>query len=168
ELPVNVQANDREVSLLGTYFEKPLKFGNQAFTTGARRAFPWWKVQGAWPADDSQEVLAGEKLAAQLGLQPGSEIAINGARHPVSGILSTGGAEDEQLVAPLSLAQSLSGKPGAFRRVLVSAITRPEDDFARRNPDTLSPADRDRWYCSPDPQSIAYQLQEAIPHSRAE
>src|SRR5581483_6847481 len=52
ELPVNVQANDREVSLLGTYFEKPLKFGNQAFTTGARRAFPWWKVQGAWPADD--------------------------------------------------------------------------------------------------------------------
>ncbi|HZP18164.1 MAG TPA: ABC transporter permease [Terriglobales bacterium] len=168
ELPVNVQANDREVSLLGTYFEKPLKFGNQAFTTGARRAFPWWKVQGAWPADDSQEVLAGEKLAAQLGLQPGSEIAINGARHPVSGILSTGGAEDEQLVAPLSLAQSLSGKPGAFRRVLVSAITKPEDDFARRNPDTLSPADRDRWYCSPYPQSIAYQLQEAIPHSRAE
>jgi putative ABC transport system permease protein len=47
-------------------------------------------------------------------------------------------------------------------------VTKPEDAFARRNPDSLSPADRDRWYCSPYPQSIAYQLQEAIPHSRAE
>ncbi len=26
----------------------------------------------------------------------------------------------------------------------------------------------DRWYCSPYPQSIAYQLQEAIPHSHVE
>ncbi len=26
----------------------------------------------------------------------------------------------------------------------------------------------DRWYCSPYVQSIAYQLQEAIPHSHAE
>jgi putative ABC transport system permease protein len=26
----------------------------------------------------------------------------------------------------------------------------------------------DRWYCSPYPQSIAFQLQEAIPHSHAE
>ena len=26
----------------------------------------------------------------------------------------------------------------------------------------------DRWYCSPYVQSIAFQLQEAIPHSHAE
>ena len=26
----------------------------------------------------------------------------------------------------------------------------------------------DRWYCSPYAQSIAFQLQEAIPHSHAE
>jgi putative ABC transport system permease protein len=54
------------------------------------------------------------------------------------------------------------------RKVFVSAVTKPEDAFARRNPDSLSPADRDRWYCSPYPQSIAYQLQEVIPHSHAE
>jgi putative ABC transport system permease protein len=47
-------------------------------------------------------------------------------------------------------------------------VTKPEDAFARRNPDSLSPADRDRWYCSPYPQSIAYQLQEVIPHSQAQ
>ncbi len=93
---------------------------------------------------------------------------MNGAQHRVSGILSSGEAEEDEIVAPLHLAQTLAGKPGAVRKVLVSAVTKPEDAFARRNPDSLGPADRDRWYCSPYPQSIAYQLQEAIPHSHAE
>jgi putative ABC transport system permease protein len=156
------------VTLVGTYFSKALRFGNQEFTTGARTAFPWWKVDGAWPADDSADVLLGDKLSARLGLGRGQQAEINGKARRVSGILSTGGAEDDQIVAPLRLAQELSGKPGAVRKIFVSAVTKPEDAFARRNPDSLSPADRDRWYCSPYPQSIAYQLQEAIPHSRAE
>jgi putative ABC transport system permease protein len=50
----------------------------------------------------------------------------------------------------------------------VSAITKPEDDFAKRDPKTLSGAVYDRWYCSPYAQSIAYQLQEVITHSHAE
>jgi putative ABC transport system permease protein len=53
-------------------------------------------------------------------------------------------------------------------KIFVSARTKPEDAFARRNPDTLTSADRDRWYCSAYPQSIAYQLQEVLPHSHAE
>jgi putative ABC transport system permease protein len=32
----------------------------------------------------------------------------------------------------------------------------------------MSPEVYDRWYCSPYVQSIAYQLQEVIPHSHAE
>jgi putative ABC transport system permease protein len=32
----------------------------------------------------------------------------------------------------------------------------------------MSGAVYDRWYCSPYPQSIAFQLQQAIPHSHAE
>jgi putative ABC transport system permease protein len=50
----------------------------------------------------------------------------------------------------------------------VSAITKPEDDFARRDPKTLKGAVYDRWYCSPYAASITFQLQEAIPNSRAE
>lgn len=168
ELPVNAGIAGTDVTLLGAYFSKLLKFGNDEFTTGARTAFPWWKVQGAWPADDSSDVLVGNKLATRLGVQAGSHAAIGSQEHRVSGILSTGGAEDDEIVAPLPVAQQLAGKPNAFRKLFVSAVTKPEDAFARRNPDSLSPADRDRWYCSPYPQSIAYQLQEVIPHSHAE
>jgi putative ABC transport system permease protein len=54
------------------------------------------------------------------------------------------------------------------RRVLVSALTKPEDALARRDPKTMTPEMYDRWYCSPYVQSIAFQLMEVIPHSHAE
>ena len=168
ELPVNARVNGREVTVLGTYLAKSLRYGNQEFVTGAKTAFPWWKVTGSWPTDDSNSVLVGEKLATNLRLSIGSQIEIDGTDHLIAGVLSTGAAEDEQIVVPLSVAQKLIGKPGAVRKLFVSAVTKPEDAFARRNPESMNPADRDRWYCSPYPQSIAYQLQEAIPHSHAE
>ena len=168
ELPVNVNANGHQVTLLGTYFSKTVALGKEQFTTGAPSTFPWWKVEGNWPQDESTDLLIGEKLAASLNSQPGSRVELDGASYRVSGILSTGGDEDGQIVAPLGVAQSIAGRPGKLRTIYVSALLKPEDTFARRNPDTLSPSERDRWYCTPYPQSIAFQLQEAIPHSRAE
>jgi putative ABC transport system permease protein len=113
-------------------------------------------------------VLLGERLAAKLSQKAGSTIEVAGRELAVSGVLSTGGPEDDQIVAPLALAQQILGKPGAVRRVYVSALTKPQDAFAVRDPKTMSPEVYDRWYCSPYVQSIAYQLQEAIPHSHAE
>jgi putative ABC transport system permease protein len=168
ELHINVKIGSTETTLVGTYFAKALKFGNQEFTTGARKTFPWWKVDGSWPADDSEQVLVGEKLASELGIEPGGKIQIRGTTYAADGVLSTGGSEDNQIIAPLSVAQKIAKQPGAVGKIFISAVTKPEDAFARRNPDSLTPADRDRWYCSPYPQSIAYQLQEVIPHSHAE
>ncbi|MGH9539758.1 MAG: ABC transporter permease, partial [Terriglobales bacterium] len=167
-LPVNVSLAGREkVTLLGTYFSKPLAFGKQEFTTGVRSTHPWWKVLGAWPDDGSSQVLLGEHLAAKLNGRVGEEIDIDGQPRRIVGILSTGGAEDNEIVAPLSLAQQILGRPGAVRRIYVSAVTKPEDAFARRDPKSMSPEMYERWYCSPYAQSIAFPLQEAIPHSHA-
>ena len=169
-LPVKVDLVNGKgaITLVGTYFSKPLTFGKEDFTTGVRITHPWWKVQGAWPADDSQDVLLGESLATKLGRKAGDEFEIAGQPHHVTGILSTGGEEDSQIVAPLALAQQILGKPGAVRRLYVSALTKPEDALARRDPKSMNPEMFDRWYCSPYVASIAYQLQEAIPHSHAE
>ena len=168
-LPVTVNTGDgRQVTLLGTYFSKQLSFGKTGFVTGVRSTHPWWKVQGAWPDDAFEDVLLGERLASRLNRQPGDQIDIAGRPRRIAGILSTGGAEDEQIFAPLTLAQQVLGRPRAVRRIYVSALTKPEDAFARRDPKTMSGATYDRWYCSPYAQSIAYQLQEAIPNSHAE
>ncbi|HEV3207125.1 MAG TPA: ABC transporter permease [Terriglobales bacterium] len=168
-LPVAVNlGQEKNITLLGTYFSKDLKFGKEDFTTGVRKTHPWWKVQGSWPDDGSTDLLLGEKLAARFNLQAGQKIELSGQAHNIAGILSTGGVEDGQVIAPLAVAQQILGRPGAVRRIYVSAVTKPEDAFARRDPKNMPPEMYDRWYCSPYAQSIAYQLQEAIPHSHAE
>jgi putative ABC transport system permease protein len=171
-LPVNValqrDGETNNLTLLGTYFARQVSYGKEEFITGVRSIYPWWKVAGAWPDDSSRDVLVGERLAARLSVKPGDQITVSGLELHVSGILSTGGSEDDQIVTPIALAQEILGRPGAVRRVYVSALTKPEDAFARRDPRSMSGAVYDRWYCSPYPQSIAFQLQEAIPHSHAE
>jgi putative ABC transport system permease protein len=171
-LPVNVtlrrDGKTENLTLLGTYFAKQISYGKESFTTGVRSTHPWWKVAGAWPADGSQDVLVGERLAAQIAAKQGDMLSVSGRDLRVTGTLSTGGAEDDEIVAPLKLAQDILGKPGAVRRVYVSALTKPEDELGRRDPKTMSGAVYDRWYCSPYPASIAFQLAEAIPHSHAE
>jgi putative ABC transport system permease protein len=171
-LPVNVSlgagSDTKKLTLLGTYFSKQLHFGREDFVTGVRMTHPWWKVEGTWPDDDSRDVLLGERLAARIKRRPGEQIEISGQSHRIAGILSSSGAEDDQVVAPLALAQQVLGKPGAVPRIYVSALTKPEDAFARRDPKSMSPPELERWSCSPYAQSIAYQLQGAIPHSHAE
>ncbi len=171
-LPVNAaverDGKRQDVTLLGTYFSKRLTFGTEQFSTGVRTTHPWWKVAGAWPDDTSRDVLVGERLAGRLGAKGGDTLTVAERPLQVSGILSTGGPEDDQIVAPLSVAQGILGKPGVMRRVYVSALTKPEDAFGRRDPKSLSGAIYDRWYCTPYPQAIALQLTEAISHSHAE
>jgi putative ABC transport system permease protein len=172
-LPVSValqrDGKTENATLLGTYFAKRVAFGKEEFNTGVRSTYPWWRViSGTWPDDSSRDVLLGERLAARLAMKTGDQIVASGRELHVSGILSTGSSEDDQIVAPLSLAQEILGKPGAVRRVYVSALTKPEDALARRDPKSMSGPVYDRWYCSPYPQSIAFQLQEAIPHSHSE
>jgi putative ABC transport system permease protein len=201
-LPVTVKLGSgnnkdaKDVTLVGTYFNKVLSFGKEDFTTGVTITNPWWKVEGScgdgaepvlsgaegsrpgrvedspgacgWPDDSSENILIGERLAAKLAKKPGDTLEIAGRQLTISGILSTGAAEDDQIVAPLALAQQILGKPGAVRRVYVSALTKPPDALAVRDPKTMTPEVYDRWYCSPYVESIAYQLQEVIPHSHAE
>src|SRR5579864_414946 len=106
-LPVNVSlerdGKRQDVTLLGTYFAKQISYGNETFITGVRSTHPWWKVAGAWPNDSWRDVLMGERLAARLDDKAGDTLTVSGRTLHVSGVLSTGGVEDDQIVAPLGL-----------------------------------------------------------------
>jgi len=163
------------VELIGTYFAKTVRYGKEEFVTGVRTVNPWWKVEGDWPADEPlatdksvPAVLVGRRFAAEHKLQIGSEISFARRKFRISGILNTGGAEEDAIVAPLYLVQEVLGKPNAVRQVNVSALTKPEDAFARKDPTKMAPAVRDRWYCSPYANSIAFQIREVLPNVRVE
>lgn len=172
---IQTRNGELNAELIGTYFAQPLRHGSEQFSTGVRTVNPWWKVEGEWPQDYGDwpervppDVLAGSKLARQAALNIGDEIQVSGRKLRISGILDTGGPEDQAIVAPLHIVQAILGQPNAVQRVTVSALTKPEDAFARKDPDKLSPAVRERWYCSPYANSIAYQLREALPNVRVE
>jgi putative ABC transport system permease protein len=161
--------------LMGTYFEQPVRYGKDTFITGVRSVNRWWQVEGAWPQDyadwpvnSAPDVLAGSKLAQSFHISPGDQIEVAGKTLRVSGILNTGGAEDQAIVAPLHIVQQILGHPNAVRRVVVSALTKPEDAFGRRDPNKMTPVMRDRWYCSPYANSIAFQIGETLPNVRVD
>jgi putative ABC transport system permease protein len=147
--------------------------------TGAPSLHPWWKLQGSWPTlssdPDHTNVVIGANLANRSNLKVGDTLQVQSTSSdpaPTSasivGVVTTGGETDNQILLPLQDAQRLSGKPGSISRVEISARTKPEDAFARVDPDSLPPKQREIWYCRPYANSIAYQIREAIPNAQAE
>jgi putative ABC transport system permease protein len=160
--------NGMAADLIGTYFAKEVRNHDEAFITGVRTVNKFWQVQGEWPDDNSNDVLVGSSLARKAGLRIGDTLAAAGGQLKISGIVTTGGPEDEAIVAPLAIVQAILHRPNQVQRAVVSALTKPEDDFGRRNPDGMSPAMRERWYCSPYANSIAQRIADALPNVHVE
>jgi putative ABC transport system permease protein len=178
ELPVQLavarQASDPlfPAKAVGYWFDHD--FGG--LKTGAPALHPWWRIEGAWPGSHG-DVVVGANFAKKLGLRVGEGFRLQGAPKtagPISsianvvGIVTTGDETDNEILVPLRDAQLFAGVNDAVRRVEVSARTKPEDAFARVNPDSLSPQQHEIWYCRPYANSIAYQIREAIPGAQAE
>jgi len=83
----------------------------------------------------------------------------------VTGILGSGASEDDAILMPLGNVQVFAGKPGAYRKLYVSALTKPEDAFAHRDPKSMDQKELERWMCTAYVSSIAYSIQEVLPGS---
>jgi putative ABC transport system permease protein len=162
---------DVSANILGTWASQlvPLADGG-TFTTGIAKTNPWWQLKdGAWFNDSTRECVVGSNLQHRAGIKVGDALNVRTEKHAavlkVTGVLSTGGSEDDEIVAPLAVAQEFANTPGQYRKLYVSALTKPEDDFARRDRKTMTPEEFERWSCSPYVSSIAYSIQQALPGS---
>jgi putative ABC transport system permease protein len=160
-----------DISVIGTWVEHEVSLPDGGtFSTGVAKSNPWWRIDGRWFSENSRECVVGIEFARKNGIRVGDFLSIatgNVTRIPspekVTGILSSGGPEDNAVIVPLSRAQSLVGRPGEYRKLYVSALTKPEDEFGRRDPNSLAPADYERWYCTPYISSIALQIKQVLP-----
>ena len=120
-LYVAANSGSQPVILAGTWFDQVAKMNS------------WWKLDGGWVTsrDDREHCLVGITAARQLGLAPGSSVQLrSGDRNlsfTVSGIVSTGGAEDNQILTNLDSAQSLAGLSGRVSLVQVSVSGTPSE-----------------------------------------
>jgi len=174
ELPSRVAlilspSNRQPVTLIGTWFDRALPLKEQPdFRTGLRHVVSYWQVNGEWINDTAQrEVMIGGELARRFNLNVGDSLALAINQHHerflIRGLVTTGGAEEQQLFASLPVVQQLLDQPGKIKKILVSALTNPEDDFARQPVEQMTREEYDRWYCTPYVSAIALQLREAIP-----
>ena len=179
EVPVNTAILPKTISsaftpslstsLIGTWSQHSIWTPDlqTRFVTGIERTNPWWSVEGRWFSEDAADCVIGANFARKTGRQIGDAILVQdgdkGQILKVTGILSTGGSEDDAIVTSIAIAQKISDKPGEYRKLFVSALTKPEDAFARRDPKAMTPAEYDRWFCTPYISSIAFQIQQELP-----
>jgi putative ABC transport system permease protein len=179
DVPVNaVAVNDSAVeplraigktTLIGTWYDREVPIPDDTtYETGIEKTNPWWHVEGKWFKDNSTDCVVGAGLAKRYAVKLGDVLQVaatdksTGMALTVVGILTTGGPEDDAIVASLAMAQQLANKPGQYRRLYVSALTKPEDAFARKDPKTMTPAEFDTWYCTPYISAIALQISEEL------
>jgi len=176
DVPVKIKSGDssgasREdarAEMIGTWYSHGVTVPDGSrFTTGVSATNPWWRVDGRWFSDGAAEAVAGADIAQRLGLRAGGTVTVGEGDHArtlaVTGIVSTGGREDNAILAPLEIAQGIAARPGQYRRLLVSALTKPADTFSQRDPATMTSVEYDRWYCSPYISSISHQMQQQLP-----
>ena len=181
------------VAVTGTWYEKRVVLPESArpgsspagssspqlpkdFVTGTRSLAPWWRVEGEWVKDDDvRGALVGSRLAKRLGVSPGGTLDITAGGKELSlevrGLLRTGGLEEDQVFVTLPAVQRLAGKGGGASQILVSALVTPKDKIPAsirgKSPEEMTPAEYEIWYCTPLIESIAFQIQEALPGASA-
>jgi putative ABC transport system permease protein len=179
DVPAFVPQAGGNATLVGTWYEHdvPVPDGTK-FKTGLSITHPWWKIDGRWFRDGAEECVLGSAFAAQhpeihvgstLDVTKG-EAASDSRPLVVTGVVSTGDSEDNSILVPLSIAQSISGHAGQVRSLFVSALTKPADALAERGEMAqndkniqLTPTEYDKWFCSPYISSISFQIKTVLP-----
>ena len=171
-----VSVNGQNVNLTGTWFNYHMTLPTgDAFDTGVEEMKSWWQIDGDWPKDNTDQVLVGQKLAESLQVKTGDTLLYRRAdgtqgQFVIAGIVSGGGNEDNAILASLPVVQQALNLKGKVSEIEVSAITTPENDLARKaaaNPERLSQAEREIWYCTAYVSSIAFQIEEVVNNSSA-
>lgn len=164
------RANGRDVSLLGVRFERQ---GKTWAKNSAPEFYNQWQLSGTWPVA-ANDCLVGSDAARVLGVGVGETIQVPAASLSVTlrvtGVVSTGGAEDAAIIAPLVTVQRLVNLPGKISEADITALTTPENKLAekyRLDPKSLTPTEYERWFCTPYPGSVAADIQKVVPGSVA-
>jgi putative ABC transport system permease protein len=183
-LETDIHLNGRRRTLVGTWFDREMELEDEKYRFGIKSLRPWWEVEGRWVNEESgdsemPECMIGSSLAQREGFKLGDEIEINigasetrsergisGRKSTIVGIVSTGGSEEHQIFADIHHVQQIVEHPGRVGKVEVSALLYPDDELARKDPETMSKDEYEKWYCRPYLSNITNEIEDVIPYSK--
>lgn len=110
----------------------------------AKKSSPYWVVDGEWPASDGQ-MLVGASLAGRYSLKKGEKLTLTYGKDEkkkekgitnnftVSGILDTGGSEEEYLFISTEDMKSLTGGEGEYdvAELSISASQKELENYSK-------------------------------------
>jgi putative ABC transport system permease protein len=166
-LTETAQVSGVPVPVRGVWFNREYRTPDgRVLRTGAQAVNPSWRISGR-TVSKPNEALAGITLATRLNLKQGSQLTLFGEPFLVTGILKTGADEDDQILTELATLQRLTGHVGDVDSVQVAALTKPEDEFARKDPARMNPQELERWSCTNYVRSITHQIEGVLPMANA-
>ena len=166
-----LSANSEGIPVEGVWFNRRYRTPDgREQQTGIRALNPSWRIAGSWIDDnarEAQECIVGTAVARRFHVGAGDSITLFHRPFVVKGVLETGGEEDDRIYVRLDLLQQILNRPGEVDVLHVGALTKPEDDFARKNPKLMTAAEYERWNCTNYVSSIAHEIEEALPMATA-
>lgn len=173
DLHMGIEGYESEavIPVHGTWFDLVLDLPTgESAEVGLFGMREWWAVEGEWAEDNTNQIMVGSTLAANLGVSVGDTLVLtkneNRQEMEVTAIFTSGDDDDESIYLGTSAAQELAGLGAVVNQVEVNALTTPENDLARKaaqNPAALTLTEWETWYCTAYVSSIAYQIEEVLP-----
>lgn len=107
--------------------ESPVLTGGTDFDM-VKKVSPYWQINGAMPSGSGREILLGYELSQKFQVQPGESVILalgDGSWESpftVSGIVRTGGKEEQFAYMDLKQMQKIIHKPGIVSMAQVSVV----------------------------------------------
>lgn len=153
-----------KVKIAGTWFKKEISYEDTDDTFGILE-FEGWSYRGEKP--DSSSVIVGANVDGEEEV----ELKFDNLKRKfrVAGVLKTGSFWDDYVFLDLKLLKEMTDRNN-LDQILVSTMIKPKDKVAvkaeRYGAESLSDDEYEKWYCSPYASTVAYTINEVIPHSK--
>ena len=132
--PVYKKLQGHEIIGSAPFLYERLKINESPILTGGadfamvKKVSPYWQITGSLPSGNKKEILLGYELSEKFMVQPGDTVILalgDGSWESpftVSGLVRTGGKEEQFAYLDLKLMQQIVNKPGVISMAQISVV----------------------------------------------
>lgn len=131
---INDSLSGYEIVGIAPFLYERLKINEQPILTSGtdfsmlQKVSPYWQITGSWPQAEKKEILLGAEQAQRMNIKPGQTVLVSAGNDAdeqtfvVSGIVRTGGKEEQFAFVDLALLQKMLQKNDQLSLAQISIV----------------------------------------------